>query len=71
MDNEPITFEGRLYIKYGLPRRIEARDLTRVGLFGRVRFYAEREHATAPEVLYVATAPGEFQPYQTFARICP
>jgi hypothetical protein len=71
MNNEPITFEGRPYRKYGSIRRLEARELTWIGLFGRVRVYAQKEHAAAPEVLYVATGPGEFQPYQAFGRVCP
>lgn len=71
VNNEPITFEGRRYLKYGLPSKIEERELTWIGVLGRIRVYAERDRAAAPEVIFVATAPGEFHPYQTYERVCP
>ncbi len=33
--------------------------------------YAERRYARAPEVIYVPTAAGESQPYQTESDLCP
>lgn len=72
VQNEPLLLEGgRRFIKYGLPRRFPEEErgfLRRVGVLGRVSFYAEAgaEGVLLPEVLYAAVSPGEFQPYQGF-----
>lgn len=54
--------------RYGLARPLsdaDQRHLTRIGLIGRISVYRE-VGPEAPDVLYVAVRPGEFQPYQGF-----
>lgn len=59
-----ITFEGYRYVKHGQPRKVDAKDLSRLGRFGRVPVFVPRGHLTAPELLYVPVRPGEYQPYE-------
>lgn len=63
-----VTIDGRRYTKYGLPRPIERDLLSRIGVLHRVSVYAERgSRLDWPEHVYLATAPGEYQPYETAA----
>lgn len=64
--NEVITLDGWRYIQYGLPRRFQPHELERIGTLGRVAIYAAAGDARAPEMLMVATGPGEFHLYQGF-----
>jgi len=65
INNEPVTFQGRRYVKYGLPRVLNVNEVTRVGEFQGVSVFAEAGQ-TRPEVIYVPVRPGcELQPYQT------
>jgi opacity protein-like surface antigen len=64
INNEPLTFQNRRFVKYGLPRVLGVNEVTRVGEFGGVPVFAETGQ-TRPEVVYVLVRPGcEFQPYQ-------
>jgi hypothetical protein len=67
-NSEPFMFGGERYVKYGQPRPLEPGLLRRIGRRGRMAVYAEREvPEPGPdgyfEVLYVPSAPGEYQPY--------
>ncbi|HEU4560216.1 MAG TPA: hypothetical protein VFS20_20370 [Longimicrobium sp.] len=64
VENRPISFEGYRYTKYGRPRVIADSLLTRIGRFGLIGVYTAKDDAEW-EVLYIPTAPGEYQPYQT------
>lgn len=65
--NESIRFDGRRYLKFGLPRTLAPGDVTRVGSLDGVGLYAETGESGPAEVLYVPVAPGlEFQPYHAF-----
>jgi hypothetical protein len=66
VNNEPVTFMGRRYIKYGLPRVLGTTDVHGVGTVQGVSVFAEHAANTEhPEVIYVPVRPGcEFQPYQ-------
>jgi hypothetical protein len=65
INNEPVTFNGRRYVKYGLPRVLGTTEITRAGELQGVPVFAETGGATPPEVIYVPVRPGcEFQPYQ-------
>ncbi len=65
INNEPVTFQGRRFVKYGLPRVLGVSEVTRVGDFGGVPVFAEAGQ-TRPDVVYLPVRPGcEFQPYQT------
>ena len=64
INNEPVTFQTRRFVKYGLPRVLGVNEVTRVGEFQGVSLFAETGQ-TRPEVVYVPVRPGcEFQPYQ-------
>ena len=67
IDNEPVMFNGRRYVKYGLPRRLGAGDVKNVGTVHGVSVFAEPDaSARRSEVIYVPIRPGcEFQSYQT------
>lgn len=64
--NEPVTLNGKAYVKYGLPRVLGAGELKPrpVGLKDSVPFY-EASESYGVEVLYLLTQPVgcEFQPY--------
>lgn len=64
--SEPVTLQGRAYIKYGLTRIVSWTDLepTPYGLTDGIPFY--RETGKSADVLYALHEPigCEFQPYQ-------
>jgi hypothetical protein len=66
INGEPVTFNGRRYVKYGLPRVLGTSDVSSAGTVNNVSAFAEPgANAQRPEVIYVPTRPGcEFQPYQ-------
>ena len=65
INNEPVMFQNRRFVKYGLPRVLGVSEVTRVGDFQGVPVFAEMGQ-TRPDVIYVPVRPGcEFQPYQT------
>jgi hypothetical protein len=64
INNQPITFNGTRYVKYGLPRVLGVSEVSRVGEFQGVSLFAETGMTGRPEVVYVLVRPGcEFQPY--------
>ncbi|HEX9936671.1 MAG TPA: hypothetical protein VGB15_06100 [Longimicrobium sp.] len=64
INNEPITFNGRRYVKYGLPRVLGVTEVTSSGTFEGVPVFAEAG-AASPDVIYIPVRTGcEFQPYQ-------
>jgi hypothetical protein len=64
INNERVMFQGRRFVKYGLPRVLGVNDVTRMGEFQGVPLFAEMGQ-TRPDVVYVPVRPGcEFQPYQ-------
>ena len=64
INNQPLTFQNRRFVKYGLPRVLGVNEVTRVGEFQGVPIFAEAGQ-TRPDVVYVLVRPGcEFQPYQ-------
>jgi hypothetical protein len=66
IDNQPVTFGARRYVKYGLPRILGTAEVSNVGTVQGVSVFAETgADARRPEVIYLPTRPGcEFQPYQ-------
>jgi hypothetical protein len=63
-NNEPVLYEGRRLLKYGLPRALLTGEVTRVGSYQRIGVFAETGAAGIPEVVYLPVSPVEFQPYQ-------
>lgn len=60
-----ITLDGLRYPTYGNPRPVDRSRLARIGLFEGVSVFAERdENPNTPYVVYLPTAPGEYQAYQ-------
>ena len=66
INNEPITFNGHRYVKYGLPRVLNVGDVNNIGTYQGVAVFAEPSaNATSAEVIYVPVGSRcEFQPYQ-------
>ena len=65
INNEPVPFAGRRYVKYGLPRVLGATEVARAGEYQGVGVFTEAGATGTPEVIYVPVRPGcEFQPYQ-------
>jgi hypothetical protein len=66
INNEPVTFNGRRYVKYGLPRVLGVTEVTSAGTYQGVPVFAETSaNMQSPEVIYVPVRTGcEFQPYQ-------
>jgi hypothetical protein len=63
--NEPITWERRVYTKYGPPRIVSPSQLRPGGRHGGVVFFIEANAGATPEVIFVPTRPGcEFHWYQ-------
>lgn len=72
LNNGLITFKGRRYIKYGLPRSaIEPNLLQPVGWHGAVRVYAETGFAEMPGTLLIPASPGTYQMYNQAGDGCP
>ncbi|HST61920.1 MAG TPA: hypothetical protein VLK84_24680 [Longimicrobium sp.] len=70
INNEPITVNGRRYVKYGLPRVLGVTEVTRTADYMGVPVFAEAGATGATEVLYVPVRPGcEFQPYQLDVKV--
>lgn len=62
--HESLTFEGRRFTKYGLPRKFSAGEITRIASWGRVGVYAVTGATGERGELYVpVNARGEFQLY--------
>ena len=66
INNEPITFNGHRYVKYGLPRVLNVGDVNNIGTYQGVPVFAEPSaNAQNAEVIYVPVGSRcEFQPYQ-------
>jgi len=65
VNNEPVTFNGRRYVKYGLPRVLGTTEVGRAGEYQGVSVFSEGGSMSA-DVIYIPVRPGcEFQPYQT------
>jgi hypothetical protein len=65
INTEPITINGRRYVKYGLPRVLGVTEVTRTAEYQGVSVFAEAGATGTPEVVYVPVRTGcEFQPYQ-------
>lgn len=70
INNEPITVNGRRYVKYGLPRVLGVSEVARAGEYMGVPVFAEAGAAGMTEVLYLPVRPGcEFQPYQLDVKV--
>lgn len=65
--NEPISFRGYRYIKYGLPRVFGVREVERAGEYHGTPLFTEAGTGDRlPALLLVPVRPGcEFQTYQT------
>jgi hypothetical protein len=62
--NEPITFAGRRWVRFGLTRTLSVSETKRVGEFRGVSVFRSSADGQA-DVLYVAVRAGcEFQPYR-------
>jgi hypothetical protein len=61
----PLVLDGYGYHKYRPPRTIDAAQLEQVGVKDGVPVYAPRGQARAPDVIYVLSGPGTYQPYET------
>ena len=70
INNEPITVNGRRYVKYGLPRVLGVNEVSRTADFMGVPVFAEAGATAGTEVIYVPVRPGcEFQPYQLDVKV--
>lgn len=65
INNDAVTFMGKRYVKYGLPRVLSTGDVRSGGEYQGVGVFMETSATGTPDVIYVPTRPGcEFQPYQ-------
>jgi hypothetical protein len=65
INNEPILLNGNKYVKYGLPRVIEFKELSQTSAYKNIGVYVEMGIKGAAEVIYIPSRRGcEFQPYQ-------
>jgi hypothetical protein len=70
IDNEPIRVNGRVYVKYGLPRVLGVNEVIRTADFQGVPVFTEAGARAKTEVVYVPVRPGcEFQPYQINVKV--
>ena len=64
MNNRPVSFMDRSYVRVGLTRIIPSEELIRIGEYQGVPLFGEARTGSPPEVLYVPVRPGcEFQPF--------
>lgn len=65
INHEPLVVGNRRFTKYGLPRRLPARELQPAGQFNGIPVFVEAGMTGPASVYYVPVRPGcEFQPYQ-------
>ena len=63
-NHEPVTFNGRRYVQYGLPLVLGRDEVAPAGTSGGVTVFVEAGAASPPEVIYLPVNPRcEFQPY--------
>lgn len=62
--NEPVVIRGRHFLKYGLPRLLNADDLEPAGEYERLRYFAERGDRDPLVVYFPVSSNCEFQTYQ-------
>lgn len=65
VNHEPITFKGRRYVKYGLPRVLGSADVVPAGSYRGVAVFVETgENPDRPDIIYLVVDPRcEFQSY--------
>ena len=65
VQDRPVCFQNREYVRFGLSRIVTPADLNRVGEFQGVPVFAETGAPARPGVVYLPVRPGcEFQPCQ-------
>lgn len=65
-NNERITFKGKSYEKYGLPRILGSKEVVKAGIYDGIGIYTE-PGIDFVEVVYLPVRRGcEFQPYQLY-----
>jgi hypothetical protein len=65
VQDRPVRFQNREYVRFGLSRIVTPADVNRVGEFMGVPVFAETGAPARSEVIYLPVRPGcEFQPYQ-------
>lgn len=65
INNEPVPFAGRRYVRYGLPRVVQPEEITRIGDYQGIGVFVETGAPTPPPILYLPARPAcEYQPYQ-------
>jgi hypothetical protein len=64
VNDEPLVFRGRPYVRYGLPRVLGINEVERAGEYDGVPVFIEARDTAAVPVLYLPSRPGcEFQPF--------
>jgi hypothetical protein len=73
VQDRPIRFRNRNYVRFGLTRIIPTTDVRPIGDFQGATLFAETAaNMQNPDVVYVLVRPGcEFQPYQRETRVTP
>jgi len=70
VNDEPVTFEQREYLRSGGEVSLNCANIRRVGEFGGVPLFADANAQSPFERLYVPVRPGVWQAYQTdLARV--
>jgi hypothetical protein len=65
VDDVPVQYGGRRYVRFGTPRVLMPTDVVNVGEFQGVPVFAETDATRAAEIVYLPVRAGcEFQPYQ-------
>ncbi len=65
VNNETVKFNGKPYVKYGLPRILGVTEIMKTGVYKGVGVYREAGTTGVAEVIYIPVRQGcEFQPYQ-------
>jgi hypothetical protein len=64
VEDDPVTFEGTEFSKFGQPASRDCRSMKIVGDFEGVNLFAEVTASSPFRVLYVPVGPGVFQSYQ-------
>jgi hypothetical protein len=65
LDNEPITFMNRRYVRFGVARLLGPGDINRAGEYRGYTVFAEPGAGAPPAVVYLPVRPNcEYQPYR-------
>lgn len=71
VNHEAVSFQGKSFDKYGLPRVLGVNEITKAGEYKGVNVYVEAGYDGPIDIIYIPVRGGcEFQPYERILPSC-